>query len=139
MKNIDNLINRPQDGLVGKEKIVLPESFSIKITGDFSSSGATRKLKVNLVFKLNNFNAGKAKFEFDSCASESGFFEFQVENNQWVVINKKDEVKGLEILESYFHLPITKVSIENNINSGAMKPTGTDINRGVMSYELSDC
>ncbi len=111
-----------------KKQITLPDSFTIKLTGDFTSSGAGRNYEATLVFVDKNLTEGEATYIVLGGNGVDKTIHAKIVNGEW--INTEDN----KIWEDHLKINLaTKDGLENSINSDEIKSEPTFRS---LSYEL---
>ena len=113
----------------------LPSSFTMKITGNFSSSGASRSYESNLVFINDNLVSGASNYSSEDTYGKKINLECIANNQQWV----DTKTNGIcQINDHVGIIPLTKEGLENQIKSGEIKPVGNTCGHNDMCYQLTN-
>ncbi len=115
-----------------KEKITLPDSFTMKLEGDFTSSGATRTYKSTLIFIDGKLVSGEANLFVGGCDGVNTTYDAKLIDNKWI----DNKTNQLCLIDFNRYNSVTKEGLEENINLGIIKPDNGSPGHLDISYKI---
>ena len=114
---------------------ILPDSFKMKITGNFTSSGASRFYEEILTFANKNLITGNATYDSEDTYGKKINVTCMIKNQQWIDTKTNGACSDHITSEA---TSITKEGLENQIKTGSIKPLGSTCGHDDLCYELTN-
>ncbi len=122
--------------LVGCADKGLPDSFTLKLFGDYTSSGGTRHYNAEIVFDDDQIVSAWQKYEAWEGSGDHKLYSCYLETGSNTWLDNQTDGECEQIPNYLADIPLTKQGIQQKIDSGEYAPEGKKTSREGITYKI---